>query len=218
MLERQPDSAAGHEWAHPSFGDLLRRHRQVAGLTQAELADCTGLSTRGIADLERGARRAPHRDTVRRIAEALQLADDEHATLRAAARRPKLIAPPSGLAVLPGPRRPHIPVPLTSFIGRERELDEVCRLLRTNRLVTLAGTGGIGKTRLALEVARSIEAERIDVAVIDLTPVNDPALVAATIAAELQILEQPGRPPLQALIQVIGERQMFFVLDNCEHI
>jgi transcriptional regulator with XRE-family HTH domain len=132
-----------------SFGYLLRRHRAAAGLTQHELAEGSGLSTRGVQDLERGTRRSPHPDTTRRLAEALKLGDAERAELLQAAR--------SAMASNDSPGNTHpghaLPVPLTSFLGRETELAEIQRLLSSTRLLTLSGAGGVGKTRLAMQVA-----------------------------------------------------------------
>jgi transcriptional regulator with XRE-family HTH domain len=134
-----------------TFGRLLRRYRVVAGLTQEGLAQRAGLSLRGVSDLERGLRRLPYPDTVERLIEALGLGPPERDALYAP-RRPV----PAGAQEHPAPPPPGspLPVPLTSFIGRETELNDVGGLLGAGRLVTLTGPGGVGKTRLALEVAR----------------------------------------------------------------
>src|SRR5690348_8134842 len=88
-----------------------------------------------------------------------------------------------------------LPMPLTSFIGREHEQAAVRELLEKARLVTLVGPGGCGKTRLALQVARDLEATGADAVYwVDLAPLSDPALVAQTVAAALDIAEQPGVP------------------------
>jgi len=95
----------------------------------------------------------------------------------------------------------------------------VGRLVTTCRLVTLTGSGGVGKTRLALQVA----AGRADAAgegmwFADLAPVGDPDLVAATLAHVLGIRQDPGRPVTGMLIDAVGERRLLVVLDNCEHV
>jgi predicted ATPase/DNA-binding CsgD family transcriptional regulator/tetratricopeptide (TPR) repeat protein/DNA-binding XRE family transcriptional regulator len=123
------------------FGRLLQDYRAAAGMTQAELAELAGLSRRGIGDLERGARSRPYPATVRQLADALSLNADEQAALLAAARFRR---------VIDGPHITPLPLPPTSFVGRERDLMEVRRLLDSRRLVTLTGAGGSGKTRLAL--------------------------------------------------------------------
>src|SRR5438874_5795724 len=146
-----------------SFGEVLRRFRIEAGLTQAELAERAGLSVRGISDLERGVRQAPYRDNVRRLAEALQLSAAERSRLEAL-RPPARAAMPARHHVpeptsegpsATRPAIPRLPVPLTSFIGREGDGSRLQQLLATRRLVTLVGTGAVGKTRLALAVARA---------------------------------------------------------------
>ena len=111
-----------------AFGDLLRQLRKAAGLTQAELAERAGLSVRGINDLERGARHTPRRDTVALLSDALGLIGDERVALEAAARRPGGTYSPSHSA----PRaRPHnLPVQPSPILGREHEIEDVCRLLR----------------------------------------------------------------------------------------
>src|SRR5262245_54316257 len=110
-----------------AFGDLLRRHRLAAGLTQEALAERTGLSVRGISDLERGARRTPQPGTVQRLLQALDLSDAARAELQAV--RDRLAV---GGATRRHPRPPsNLPAPLTGFVGRERELAEIGRLLET---------------------------------------------------------------------------------------
>jgi predicted ATPase/class 3 adenylate cyclase/transcriptional regulator with XRE-family HTH domain len=432
--------------APASFGDLLRRYRQAAGLTQAELAERAGLSVRGVNDLERGARRTPRRDTVALLAEALGLVGDEHAAFAAAARRapepqapsasspdtphtlgapaapaaldaadmpeapathqahlphalasasPLLAALPlpsgtvtflftdiegsthllqqlgtpsyaavraeyerllraavtahdgrevdtagdgcfvvfarapdaaaaaaeaqralathawpadavlrvrmglhTGIAQLVGDRYvgldvhraariaaaghggqvllshvvyelvrdelpvgvmvrdlgthrlrdlqrseqvyqlvapdlpsdfpplrslevfPHnLPIQLTSFIGREHELAEITRLLSTARLVTLTGSGGCGKTRLALQVAADL-LERFDAGVwlVELAPLADPGLVPQAVASTVGVREEPGRQLLTTLVEQLRAKHLLLVLDNCEHL
>jgi transcriptional regulator with XRE-family HTH domain len=139
-----------------AFGDLLRQLRKAAGLTQAELAERAGLSVRGINDLERGARRTPRRDTVALLSDALDLVGDERAALEAAARRPGATYSTSRSA--PSARPHHLPFPPSPILGREREIEDVCQLLHRDdvRLVTVTGPGGIGKTRLSLQVAAQV--------------------------------------------------------------
>src|SRR5438876_9375396 len=145
---------AGEE--RQSFGALLRQHRVAASLTQEELAERAGLSGRGVQDLERGARRAPYPDTVQRLGAALDLSADARARLLAVARQARTR---TDLGHTSHVRPPALPRPLTSFVGRERELDAVVRLLRTKRLLTLVGTAGVGKTRLAMEAVRHLGSE-----------------------------------------------------------
>ena len=194
------------------FGDQLRQHRSAAGLTQEELAERAGLSRRGIADLERGARRSPHPDTVRRLGHALALDTTELAAMHAAVQP---LTPGASAAL--GLTR--LPMPLGSFVDRELELAEARRLLRTSRLLTLIGTGGVGKTRLAIEVARELTATHRDgVWFVDLAPLADPALVATTVLVALRLHEIPRRSVIERLQQHLRTRHLLLVLDNCEHL
>ncbi|MGH2350195.1 MAG: helix-turn-helix domain-containing protein, partial [Chloroflexota bacterium] len=171
--------------APAAFGALLRSYRRQAGLSLQALADKAGLSLRGVSDLERGARRHPYPDTIRRLADALGLAVADRTRL-VAASQPSMGAPtppPTGAALLT-----NLPAALTTFIGREHEVAEVTRRLATCRLLTLTGPGGVGKTRLALAVAAGVSAAGTgDVTFVALAPVRDPALVASAIAQVLGV-------------------------------
>jgi transcriptional regulator with XRE-family HTH domain len=172
-----------------SFGLLLRQYRTVVGLTQEELAERAGLSARAISTLERGARRWPYRSTVQRLAQALGLAEADRAALEAAGlgRRQALVSS------APPPPPPTLPIPLSTFVGRNQELARIRQLLTTSRLVTLTGPGGIGKTRLAVEVARSLSPRQHElVAFASLAPVRDPALVPQMVATSVGVRELPG--------------------------
>jgi predicted ATPase/DNA-binding CsgD family transcriptional regulator len=115
--------------------------------------------------------------------------------------------------------RSNLPAQVSNFIGREAQLVEVRRLVAASRLVTLTGTGGAGKTRLALQVA----AELVDGAgdgvwFADLAPLGDPELVAETAADVLGIHREPGRPVLDTMVEAVGGRSLLVLLDNCEHV
>ena len=111
------------------------------------------------------------------------------------------------------------PAALTSFIGRAGALREVAGLLEEYRLVTVTGPGGVGKTRLAGEVAGQVAGRFADGAwLAELAPVRDPAQVAAVVAAALGIPERPGVPAAGALARVLAGQQLLLVLDNCEHV
>lgn len=113
----------------------------------------------------------------------------------------------------------NLPIQLTSFIGREREMKEVKELLKQTRLLTLTGSGGCGKTRLALQVAADLLEDYPDgVWFIDLSVLADPALVPSTVAATLGIHEEPGRPALTTLAEALKPRTLLLILDNCEHL
>jgi predicted ATPase/DNA-binding CsgD family transcriptional regulator len=113
----------------------------------------------------------------------------------------------------------NLPLELSSFVGREKELAEVGRQLEGNRLLTLTGSGGCGKTRLALATATDL-VERFEdgVWLVELAPLVDPSLVPQAVASALGLREQPGRSPAEALSRYLGSRNVMLVLDNCEHL
>jgi len=113
----------------------------------------------------------------------------------------------------------NLPRQLTSFIGREKELKDVKQLLTSSPLVTLAGTGGSGKTRLALQVAAEVlEDYPQGVWLVELAALSDPSLVEQTVATSLGLREAPGQPLMQTLLDYIQPRTLLLVLDNCEHL
>lgn len=118
-------------------------------------------------------------------------------------------------AVPPG----NLPAETTSFIGREQEAEELAALLSTTRLLTLTGTGGSGKTRLALHVARHLGPTfRDGVWMVDLASLLDPELVPQAVAASLQLSEEPSRPVRLTLVAFLATRELLLLLDNCEHL
>src|SRR6516165_6356563 len=141
-----------------SFGGLLRRLRDDAGLTQEELAEAATLAPRSISDLERGVSATARHETARLLARALGLTGPQRALFEAAARgrapASEVLAAGEGAAAA-RTLRPltNLPAQVSSFIGREVELAEVRSLVGGSRLVTLTGVGGAGKTRLVLQVA-----------------------------------------------------------------
>jgi predicted ATPase/class 3 adenylate cyclase len=113
----------------------------------------------------------------------------------------------------------NLPVQLTSFVGREREIAEVKRLLTTTRLLTFTGAGGCGKTRLALQVAADVlEDYPNGVWLVELAPLSDPSLIPQAVAGELGIREQPGQSLLAILSDYLRSKKMIIILDNCEHL
>jgi predicted ATPase/DNA-binding CsgD family transcriptional regulator len=113
----------------------------------------------------------------------------------------------------------NLPVQLTSFIGRERELAEVERLVPTSRLVTLTGAGGCGKTRLAIQIANNIGSTFVDgVWLIDLVPLHEPELVPQHVAQTLGLRPVSNQPLNESLLNFVRPKQMLLILDNCEHL
>jgi predicted ATPase/DNA-binding CsgD family transcriptional regulator len=118
----------------------------------------------------------------------------------------------------PGPRH-NLPSPLTSFVGREREVDELVRLLGRHRLVTLVGAPGVGKTRLGLAIARAAEGAFRDGAwLVELASVHVPGLVPRAVAQVLDVAAPSRRSPIAGLIEHLEHRAVLLVLDNCEHL
>lgn len=113
----------------------------------------------------------------------------------------------------------NLPQQVTSFIGREMQMSEVKGLMEKTRLLTLTGSGGSGKTRLALQVAADmLDGSGDGVWLVDLAPLTDPNLIPSTVANVLTLKEEPGQPILQTLIEHLRNRYLLLILDNCEHL
>jgi len=198
-----------------AFGDLLRRHRDSAGITQESLAEMSGLTPQAIGLIERGERRRPHRHTVQKLAKALALTGQDLARFESAAHGS------STRRAKPSPSRRDVPVPTTPLLGREHEVAAVTALLRREdvRLVTLAGPGGVGKTRLAFEVARRSGGSFADgVAFVSLAPLRDHALVPSALAEALGLRDVKGQTLRETLEAHLRGRQTLLLFDNFEHL
>jgi predicted ATPase/class 3 adenylate cyclase/DNA-binding CsgD family transcriptional regulator len=113
----------------------------------------------------------------------------------------------------------HLPVQLTSFVGRQAEMADLRDIVTSNRLVTLTGAGGAGKTRLAVELTSQLTSEFSDGRwYVDLAPVTNPALASVTVARTLGLPDQPGRSMMELVVGFVGEKTMLLLLDNCEHL
>ncbi len=205
------------------FGTLLRRHRIAAGLSQEGLAERARMSTNGIGALERGYRRSPQRETLALLAGALALDERQREEFEATAARSGLPRRIGGATVTVGPwgdgTISNLPLALKSFVGRERELDEIIALVRDHRLVTLAGAGGLGKTETALQVGRAPnDSAGTAVCFVALASVSDPALVVTAIASVLGVQEVPNRPLLETLVAYLKNKIVLLIFDNCEHV
>ena len=205
-----------------SFGQLLREYRRTAGLTQEALAQRTNLSVDAIAGLERGRRSAPHVDTLRRLVEGLELTPSQRDELLHAAD------PISRPSAATREIRSNVPAALSSFVGRAHALAALRQLLTgqapRTRLLTLVGPGGIGKTRLALEVARSLLDKAAmewfpdGVWLADLSGLDDPALITGEVAAAIEIDGASAGLTLDGLGRFLSTRRLLLILDNCEHL
>lgn len=203
----------------PTFGSLLRKFRERAGLTQEELAERAELSADAIGLLERGARQRPQRHTVQRLAAALGLADDDRGRVRLVAAA-RLARPGTSNTTIERAHTAPLPPP-TTFVGRAAALGDLTRLLDDPavRLITLTGPGGVGKTRLALELAvRLADRFAAGIAFVPLASLREPGAILGTIARTLGIAERGDRTPLAALTAALRTQHRLLILDNCEHL
>ncbi|MCO5215961.1 MAG: helix-turn-helix domain-containing protein [Thermomicrobiales bacterium] len=207
--------SSGHRSRSP-FAIRLRQFREEATLTQGELAERTGLSVRGISDLERGLRTAPRLETVRMLADGLGLTVEQRAELLRSRHQPENQSSPR-----PTRMRGNLPLPPTTFFGREQEIERIHATLAsgTYRLITLVGPGGIGKTRTAIEAVRSLPSNLSDNLVfIDLSLVRDPRYVMHAIADGLGIPVRGENELDEILLVSLQERRTLLVLDNMEQV
>ena len=174
------------------------------------------MSASAIGALERGSRRAPYRESVGLLANALQLPALERAEFEAAADRGRGRGP----RISESPRPPNnLPVRLTSFVGRNDEIAAIKALLTLRRLVTVTGSGGVGKTRVALEVARQALSENQREAwFVDLSPLSNGVLAANAVAEVLDIPIGESADPVNLLVHRLKTRNILLILDNCEHL
>ncbi len=219
-----------------SFGAWLQRRRRALEMTQADLGRRVGIAAATIRKIEADERR-PSTQVAERLAEALAVPLSARVLFVRAARGelvPLQDLEPAEQAGSRGVRRAHdssllpvdpaeasFPVPLTALIGRAELVAAVRELLGRPhvRLITLAGPAGVGKTRLALEVAAGLRARFPDgVSFVSLAAVTAPALVDTAIAAALGLRDRGDRPMLDQLRNALRDRRMLLVLDNAEHV
>ncbi|HEV2375239.1 MAG TPA: helix-turn-helix domain-containing protein [Streptosporangiaceae bacterium] len=204
-----------------SFGDLLRRFRVAASLTQEALAEQCRLSPATIAAIEQGRRKAPRLSTVRLIADALVLSPVDRELLATAASS----ALTTSARAVPAKAQDAAPgyvaglqAAWTSFIGREQEQSTILAALAASRVVSLVGPGGVGKTRLAARTAQTI-APRYPLGAffVDLVPVRQ-GFLSQAVASLLGVTERPGLSLDAALYAYLAQGRSLLVFDNCEHL
>lgn len=216
------ESFEGAPFRGESFGTHLRRLRREAGISQEELAARSGLSANAVGALERGQRKRPYPHTVNVLAEALSLDAGARASLLGAVpmrEAPKTVDRPYPEAGYG--KQAALPTPATPLVGRDRELEELQELIRQpgGRLITLTGVGGVGKTRLALEVAHeaaSLFSE--DAVFVRLAPLSDAELLTSTVLHSLGAIIHEAQSLGEALIRHLHDKELLLVLDNFEHL
>ena len=203
---------------------MLRDFRCAAGLSQETLAERARLSPGAISSLERSARRGPQAQTVVLLAEALALTPADQARLEEAAAlgRRRGVRGPGGDR--PASTRHNLPSALTTFCGRERELADCGRLIEERRVVTLLGAGGVGKTRLAIELARAkvpASAFAGGIWLVELAPLTSAELIASAIAQAVDDGTRRDGSTAETLAAGFSQKhaaRTLLVLDNCEHL
>jgi len=200
-----------------SFGEMLRDLRLQAGLSQEALAELAQMSASGIGVLERGVRRAPQRQTLDLLAGALNLSRPDRERFQAAAdragnaRRPRAR---EAAAAVPNQNLPHA---ITKFVGSDGVIESLSKEASNRRLVTVTGTGGVGKTRIALEASYSLLNSFSDgVWIVELASIADPRLIAQRIGETLGV--NASEPLQDGWIDALAEKHQLLILDGCEHL
>lgn len=197
------------------FGRVLRELRVAAGLSQEALAERASMSVNGISALERGTNRAPHRDTLALLIQALQLDSEQAEALTRAAVRPAM----PRLSGKRAQRNANLPNAATPLYGRQHDVEQIVEAVQSTGLISLTGPGGIGKTRLALEVGERVVAGFADgVHFVDLAPLRNADLLAPMVAAQFDINERSGEHIVETIARECRHKHALVILDNCEHV
>jgi predicted ATPase/DNA-binding XRE family transcriptional regulator len=214
-----------------SFGKWLRHRRRGLDLTQEELAHRVGCAPITIRKLE-GDKMRPSKQLAESLSRSLGISPSQReefvqfarATGLETSQRPLLDISTGGnghisASSLSNKHRTNLPAPIATFIGREKEQDDLLNLIMKNRLVTVTGTGGIGKTRLSLQVGQKLLSEYPEgVWFIALEATSDPALVCKTVASVFNIQEGAERPVKEILVNTLCSKAAMLIFDNCEHV
>ena len=196
-----------------SFGQWLRHRRRELDLTQVELSQRVGCVPVTIRKVEADEMR-PSKQLAELLVEQLGVPVEERENFIRFARGGKLV-----VSVATAASRHNLPHPVSSFIGRQREIAEVKRLISSSRLMTLTGVGGGGKTRLALQVARDlVDTFKDGVWWVELAALTDELLVPQVIAKVFSLREEPNQETSEILVNFLHNKQLLLVIDNCEHL
>ncbi len=213
----------GMDGQSTAFGDLLRRYRKRAGLTQESLAERAGISARSVGNIERGAPYRSRRLTVASIADVLALSMPEREAFERSAEArfsPGHTDAPTKAPTVLAPRN-NLPSPPTALVGRTADVRAARDLLAgpDGRLLTLTGPAGVGKTRLALAVASDLLPRYRDgVWFVDLAPLTDATQVAPAVARVMGAPDLGDLSSLAPLRAYLDERAALLLLDNLEHL
>jgi predicted ATPase/DNA-binding XRE family transcriptional regulator len=206
-----------------SFGEWLKRQRKGMGLTQQQLAAKIHCSTIALKKIEAEERR-PSAQMVERIAEVLNIPHLEQMPFLRFARGDWQYAPSSDREDMPWRAsdevsRSNLPLQMSSFVGRDKERKEIENLIASNRLVTLVGSGGVGKTRLSLKIGEQVLEDYANgVWLVELASLLDSLLVPRTTAIAIGLRDEPRRPVIDMLADYLHRKKMLIILDNCEHV
>lgn len=214
MMALEDRGPYGFQYATaPTLGELVRRARSAANITQAQLAECAGLSERGISDIERGVIASPNLATLQSLITALQLppqAAREMLAARAPRARHRHLRPPQPL-----------PTPLTPLVDRDDEVAQLSRAIFApdTRLISLLGPGGVGKSRLALALATVQERSfRHRAIFVELEAATDLFQTMRTILQTLNASVDPWQPLHAQVMAALADRETLMVLDNVEQL
>jgi non-specific serine/threonine protein kinase len=201
--------------AEISFGVWLRKQRRALDLSRQAFADQVGCAEVTLRRIEAGTLK-PSKELASILLEKIGIPEAE---------RTKWISFARGLSGFPlpakSPNKPitNLPAPLTTFIGREKEQADVIKLIIKFRLVTLTGSGGVGKTRLSMKVGKQIAEDYLNgVWLVELAPIDNPSLVLVTAARTFGLHEDPKRLTIDILCDYLRDKIMLLILDNCEHV
>jgi len=199
-----------------SFGAWLRKQRRALDLSQKALANQVGCAEVTLRRIESG-RLKPSKELANLLLEKLGISESERSPWISFARGlsgfPLYSTPSSNKQIT------NLPIPLTTFIGREKEQREILEFIRKYRLVTLVGSGGMGKTRLSLKVGEQLLGDYANgVSFVEFTPILDPLLVPHTTAFALGLHDEPHRVVIDILSDYLRQKHILLILDNCEHL